>query len=251
MVRREEVGLQLLLERAVRPVVVRPALLVLDDLALVVQVLLAERVEEGRHAVRLEPQRQVELIRRQRLEVVGPVQPGRAVHRAAGGLDEGDVLGLGDVARALEHDVLEEVGEAGLALDLVLGPDVVPEVDRDDRGEVVLGDDDPQAVVETLVAEHDLGDGGGHGDLRVRVGGPAAAELLLTIVVPSQGQGDEDRRAREGDRAAVGHHRPRRGAVGGDGPSGRPPPRSHRNPRRFGCPPSQTRRRTSGAPVRG
>ena len=45
---------------------------------------------------------------------------------------------------------------------LVLRADVVPEVDRDDRGEVVLGDDDPQAVVETLVAERDLGDGGGH-----------------------------------------------------------------------------------------
>ena len=72
------------------------------------------------------------------------------------------MLGLGDVARALEHDVLEEVGEAGLARDLVLGADVVPEVDRDDRGEVVLGDDDPQAVVETLVAEGDLRDGGGH-----------------------------------------------------------------------------------------
>ena len=72
------------------------------------------------------------------------------------------MLGLGDVARALEHDVLEEVGEAGLALHLVLGADVVPEVDRDDRGEVVLGDDDAQAVVEALVAERDLGDGGGH-----------------------------------------------------------------------------------------
>ena len=49
--------------------------------------------------------------------------------------------------------------------DLVLGADVVPEVDRDDRREVVLGDDHAQAVVETLVAEGDLGDGGGHGDL--------------------------------------------------------------------------------------
>ena len=162
MLGREEVGLELLLERAVRPVVVRPALLVLDDLALVVEVLLAERVEQGRHPVGLEPQGEVELVRRQGLEVVGPVEPGRAVHRAAGRLDEGDVLGLGDVARALEHDVLEQVGEARLARDLVLRADVVPEVDRDDRCEVILGDDDAQAVVETLVAERDVGDGGGH-----------------------------------------------------------------------------------------
>ena len=75
------------------------------------------------------------------------------------------MLGLRDVPRALEHDVLEEVGEAGLARDLVLGPDVVPEVDRDDRRQVVLGHDHAQAVVETLVAEGDLGNGGGHGDL--------------------------------------------------------------------------------------
>ena len=36
-----------------------------------------------------------------------------------------------------------------------LEPDVVPEVDRHDRGEVVLGDDDAQAVVEVVVAERD------------------------------------------------------------------------------------------------
>ena len=104
----------------------------------------------------------MELVRRQRLEVVGAVEPGRAVHGPAGGLDERDVLGLGDVARALEHDVLEQVCEAGLARDLVLRADVVPQVDRDDGGQVVLGHDDPQAVGQALVAERDLGNGGGH-----------------------------------------------------------------------------------------
>jgi hypothetical protein len=162
MLRREEVRLELLLERAVRAVVIGPALLVLDDLALVVEVLLAECVEQGRHPVGLEPEGQLELMRRERLVVVRPVEPGRAVHGPAGGLHERDVLGLGDVAGALEHDVLEEVGEARLALDLVLRADVVPEVDPDDGREVILGDDDPQAVVEALVAEGDLGDVGRH-----------------------------------------------------------------------------------------
>ena len=46
--------------------------------------------------------------------------------------------------------------------DLVLRADVVPEVDRDDGREVVLGDDEPEAVGEALVAERDLRDGGGH-----------------------------------------------------------------------------------------
>ena len=141
MLRREEVALELLLERAVRAVVVRPALLVLDDLALVVEVLLAQSVEQGRHPVGFEPERQVELVGRQRLEVVRAVQPRGAVHRPTGGLHERDVLGFRDVPRALEHDVLEEVREARLARDLVLGPDVVPEVDRDDRRQVVLGHD--------------------------------------------------------------------------------------------------------------
>ena len=159
MLRRVEVGLELLVPRPVRPVVVRPALLVLHDLALVVEVLLAERLGEGAHPVGLEPQRELELVRRHRLEVVRPVEPGRAVHRAAGGLDERDVLGLPDVRAALEHDVLEEVGEAGLAGDLVLAPDVVPDVDRDDGGEVILGDDEAQPVREALVGEPDGRDG--------------------------------------------------------------------------------------------
>jgi hypothetical protein len=196
---REELGLELLLERAVRTVVVRPALLVLDHLTLVVEVLLAERVEQRRHAIRLEPERELELVRWQGLEVVGPVEPGRAVHRAAGSLDERDVLRLSDVSRALEHHVLEEVGEAGLARDLVLRADVVPEVDGDDRGQVVLGDDDPQAVVEVLVAEHDLGDGGGHAcDLAIVGGGGRG--LLRTIVPPP---GRLPRRTRAGWHGAM------------------------------------------------
>ena len=43
-----------------------------------------------------------------------------------------------DVLRALEHQVLEEVGEAGAPRLLVLRPDVVPELQVDDRRRVVL-----------------------------------------------------------------------------------------------------------------
>ena len=60
---------------------------------------------------------------------------------------------------ALEHDVLEQVGEAGLAGDLVLRPDPVPDVDRDDGREVVLGDDQAEAVGQALVGEGDDRDG--------------------------------------------------------------------------------------------
>jgi hypothetical protein len=116
---------------------------------------LAQRVEQGAHPVRLEPQRELELVRRHGLEVVRPVEPCRAVHRPAGRLDQGDVLGLGDVARALEHHVLEQVGEPRLARLLVLGADVVPEVDRGDRSDAVGSDDDPEPVVEGALTEAD------------------------------------------------------------------------------------------------
>jgi hypothetical protein len=43
------------------------------------------------------------------------------------------VLGLLDVHRALEHEVLEEMREAGLPGRFVPGAHVVPEVDADDR----------------------------------------------------------------------------------------------------------------------
>ena len=84
MVLGKSAAMQLLVPGAVGPVVVAPALLVLHDLALVVQVLLAQRVEQRAHAVGLEPERELELVRRHRLEVVGAVEPGRAVERPAG-----------------------------------------------------------------------------------------------------------------------------------------------------------------------
>ncbi len=85
-------------------------------------------------------------MRGQRLEVVGAVEVRRRVADAAGALDDAQVLGLGDVPAALEHEVLEEVGEAGLAGLLVLGADVVPEVDGHDGRDVVGRHDDAQAV---------------------------------------------------------------------------------------------------------
>ncbi len=154
-----------LVERAVGPVVVALALLVLDHVALVVEVLLVERLEQRGHPVGLQPEADVELVGRQGLEVVGAVEVGRRVADAARALDDGHVLGLGDVRRALEHEVLEEVGEAGPALRLVLGADVVPEVDGHHRGQVVGRHDDAQAIRQPTLAEADDRDvriGAGH-----------------------------------------------------------------------------------------
>ena len=69
----------------------------------------------------------------QRLEVVRAVQRGRGVERPAGALHQAEVLALFDVRRALEHHVLEQVREAGLAGLLVLAADRVPQVDGHHR----------------------------------------------------------------------------------------------------------------------
>ena len=102
----------------------------------------------ARHPVGLEEQGPLQRLGRQRLEVVRVVLVGRAVERAAGGLHEPGVLHLRHVRRALEHQVLEEVGEAGAALGLVAHADVVEDAHRHDGHAAVGGQDDPQAVVQ-------------------------------------------------------------------------------------------------------
>ena len=157
MTSREHRRHQLLVERAVGTVVVGLALLVLDHVTLVVEVLLAHGVEEGGHPVRLQPEAQLELVGGQRLEVVGAIEVRGRVADATGTLDDAEVLGLGDVPAALEHEVLEEVGEPGLAGLLVLGAHVVPEIDGHHGCHPVGGHDDPQAVGQRVLAEADVG----------------------------------------------------------------------------------------------
>ena len=75
--------------------------------------------------------------------------------RRAGLLERMEIAAI-VVRRPLEHQVLEQVGEPGATGALVLGPDVVPHVDRHDRAATVLVDDDVQSVVERLVDERNI-----------------------------------------------------------------------------------------------
>ena len=54
---------------------------------------------------------------------------------------------------AFEHQVLEQVRKAGAPGPLVLGADVVPDVDRHDRHVMILVDDDVEAVGERALGE--------------------------------------------------------------------------------------------------
>ncbi len=158
------------------------ALLVLDHATLLVQRLLVDRAEQVAHAVRFHPQRHVERGGRHVLEVVGAVLVGGAV--LIGGADQ--LEGLEELAlvvlAALEHQVFEQVGEAGAAGLLVLAADVVPDVDRDDRRLAIGVHDHPQAVGqgELLVGDDDVGAGrfglGQGGDRRVGQAAKGGAE---------------------------------------------------------------------------
>ena len=131
-------------------------LLVLDDAALLVEPCLIDGRPHVAHPVGFHPQRHVERSRRHDLEVVRPVLVRRPVH--AGGADpvEGLEVVVVEVLAAVEHQVLEQVREAGLAGFLVAGADVVPDVDGHDRRLVVLVDDQAQSVVEDVLGVGDV-----------------------------------------------------------------------------------------------
>ncbi len=134
--------------RRVRLVVHAQALLLLHGLALVVELLLRE--DEGAHPVGFEEEGEVEGLGGQGLEVVRPVLGRRPVHRAARLGDESEVLPLADVLRALEHEVLEEMREPGLAGRLDTASDVVRHVDRHEGNSALRRHDDREAVREAL-----------------------------------------------------------------------------------------------------
>ena len=141
-------------ELAIGLVVVALALLFFDDLVLGVD---ADLLNLGvEHALGFQPKPQLELVARQELVVEGAVLGRVGVQDAAGVFHVGIELATRDVLRALKQEVLEEVGHARAVGPLVLGADVVKHGDCDERGGVVLVEDDVEAVVQIEFGELDL-----------------------------------------------------------------------------------------------
>jgi uncharacterized membrane protein (DUF2068 family) len=135
-------------EAAVRLVLHVHADLFLHHVLLVLQ---RGRVEvEGLHAVRFQPQDRLDGGHRRGLDVVGEVRTGRTVVVAAAAGDGAVEHALRRIRRALEHQVFEQVGEAGAVARLEAHADVVDDRHADGGRAVVFGDDDRQAVVELL-----------------------------------------------------------------------------------------------------
>ena len=65
-----------------------------------------------------------------------------------------ELLGL-QVARALEHQVLEEMGETRSPGRIVLRADLIPDLHGDRRARVILGRDDLESIREMALREDD------------------------------------------------------------------------------------------------
>src|SRR5881296_3425001 len=126
-------------------------LFVLNHTTLYVEPCLVDGSQEMAHAVGLNPQGNVQSIGGNVLEKIGAVFAGGAVQiRGADplhGLEEGPLIRTPfEMFAAGEHQMLEQVGETGLAGLLILGSNMIPEVDGDDGGFVILMDDQRQTI---------------------------------------------------------------------------------------------------------
>ncbi|OPZ80333.1 MAG: hypothetical protein BWY77_01125 [bacterium ADurb.Bin431] len=157
MAGREAVLCDQLIDQAVGLILVL-ALLVLDYTALLVELALVNGAEEMAHAVGLHPQGDIEGRDRHVLKVIGAVLVGGAIQIGGADLLHGLEIIVIVVFAAVEHQVLEEMGETGLAGLFILGADMIPDIKGDDRGFMVLVDDDGEAVIEDefLIGDFDL-----------------------------------------------------------------------------------------------
>ena len=121
---------------------------------------ISSRSEQIAHPVAFHEQGAFQRAGRYGLEIIGAVKPGGAVIIGrADLLQVGEIIGR-QIFRTVEHQMLEQMGEPGLAFGFVLRPDIVPGADRDDRGLAIFMDDDRQAIVELegLMRDNDLAD---------------------------------------------------------------------------------------------
>ena len=157
LVRVHRIGLVVhqLRQQAERAVLVAPAALFLDHLPLGLEGLLVD-AERG-HPIRLQPQDQRQILGGDRLQERGRVLGRIGVALAPHSGDEREMRVRGHVPGALEHHVLEQMGEPGAAGPFVLRPDVVDQLQVDDRRGMVLGEDHGQTVVQRMQLVVQLG----------------------------------------------------------------------------------------------
>ena len=128
------------------------AFFVLHHAALQVELLLIEHAQQMSHAIALGEQRVVEHRGGHIFEIIGAIVVGRPVQIGRTDLLHRVDVGVIEVIAAAEHQMLEQVGESGLAGLLVLRSHVVPRVHGHHRSLVILMDEDSEAI-----RQHKLG----------------------------------------------------------------------------------------------
>ena len=140
---------------AVRPVLVVLPPLVEDDRPLVRELGFGQGRQQVPHPVRFHPQPELEPDGGKDFPVVRPIRVGRSIDRGAGALERLKVAVI-VVRRPFKHQVLEEMSEARVSGPLVLGADVIPDVDGDDRAVVILVEEHVEAVRERMPREGEV-----------------------------------------------------------------------------------------------
>src|SRR5262249_24122107 len=130
-------------QRAVGPIQSQAAFL-LHDLAFGVERILVDF--QKAHALGFQPQGQFQLVRRQYLDINSLVKAGVGVAVASATANEVEMILGTEAVRAAKHHVLEHVGKALAFGPLVLGTDVIPQMDRDNGARPVFQGDDLKAV---------------------------------------------------------------------------------------------------------
>ena len=147
-----ERGLDLLAKPRARIVGDALVLLLEHDVALRQHHLVGQH--QAGHAVGLELHQRREMLARHALEIAGVVAGGEGVLLAADRWRPAcEKRPAGFFVGALEHQVLEEMRDAGFARRLVGGADLVPEHVGDDRRAAVGDDHDLEAVGEREVGD--------------------------------------------------------------------------------------------------
>ena len=114
------------------------SLFVLDDATLLIELRLGNRAQEMSHAIRLEPQEEIERILGSILEIIGSILACGSIHVRGTDLFCGFEKIVVEVLTAIEHQVLEQMGETRLARLFVFGANVIPDVHGHDRRLAIL-----------------------------------------------------------------------------------------------------------------
>ena len=139
---------------AVRTVLNALAALVAHHVLLVGQAGLIQLVGQIAHAIGFQPQRKFQLIRGNRLKIIGAVKIGGAVQVGGpGSFQESNMSVSRNVLRAFKHHVLEQVRESRAPGKFIGRPNVIPDVGGDQRQAVILGKNHDQAVGQACISQ--------------------------------------------------------------------------------------------------